>query len=136
MRRLLVAVGLLLPLAGCVTDTPDVEQVEYAQVSGVIAFKEKTLLPDNSRIVVAVVDANKRGTILMQTEFSAAKLPVPFFLSTPKEKYDDNADYVVWAAVNVDGLAQPLLQTRDPFVRVLNNGVTNALVEVKAPAPR
>ncbi|WP_298445308.1 YbaY family lipoprotein [uncultured Ferrimonas sp.] len=130
-RRTLFAALLLLPLAACVSDTPQLDEVEYVQLSGVVTFKEKTLLPQGSSVTVAVIDANERGAILMRKEFEVAKLPVPFFLSTPKERYNNNADYVVWASIKVKGLDVPLLQTQRPFVRVLTNDVNNAVVEVK-----
>ncbi len=132
LRVMLTALVLSLPLSACVTVEPKTEQVAYTQVSGVVAFKEETLLPEGSSITVAVVDANSRGQVLMSKEFDIVRLPVPFFLATPTENVNAKAKYVVWAAVKVEGINQPLLITQAPFVEVVNNGVANALVEVKA----
>lgn len=131
MFRLFIAAMLLPILSGCISETPNIEAVEYVELTGVISYKEKTLLPADSSVLVAVLDANKRGSILMQREFDVAKLPVPFYLSTPLELVDEDADYVVWAAIKVKGVEGNLLQTQKPFVRVINNDQTNAVVEVK-----
>ncbi|QIZ75642.1 YbaY family lipoprotein [Ferrimonas lipolytica] len=128
LRPLVVALSLLL-LSGCISDAPDIEEVEYTQVTGAVTFKEATLLPPNSRLKIAVLDAKERGAILMRNEFNVGKLPVPFFLSAPTEIVNEDGDYAIWAAIEVNG--KTLLQTQAPFTRVINNDVFNAIIEVK-----
>ncbi|MBY5990703.1 YbaY family lipoprotein [Ferrimonas balearica] len=126
MIKRLLCILFLVSLSGCVTVTEDDEV--FVRVTGVAAFKEATLLPEGSRIVVAVIDAATPGVILTQKEFEVAKLPVPFYLSVPESILDKKADYVVWAAIRVNG--RPVLQTFKRYP-VINNGqlTTELLLE-------
>lgn len=123
MLKRLLCLLFMLGLAGCVTVT-DTEP-EPVRVSGVITFKEATLLPEGSRVVVAIIDAKTPGVILTQKEFDVGKLPVPFFFSVPKDILDKKAEYVIWAAVRVNG--RPVLQTYDLYP-VINNKAFSAEV--------
>ncbi|ADN75212.1 conserved hypothetical protein [Ferrimonas balearica DSM 9799] len=116
MIKRLLCLLFVVTLSGCVTVTPT--EPDYVRVSGVITYKEATLLPDGSRVVVAIIDAKTPGVILTQKEFDVGKLPVPFYFSVPEDILDKKAEYVVWAAVRVNG--RPILQTFDLYP-VINN---------------
>ncbi|SHH76394.1 YbaY family lipoprotein [Ferrimonas marina] len=127
MIRVFLTALLALCLSACVTVTEP--KPEFVRVSGVVAFKEATLLPANSQVMVAVIDADKPGVILEQREFEVGKLPVPYFFAIPEEEVDPKANYVVWASVRVGG--QTILRTQRPFP-VINNGELSAAVIVEA----
>ncbi|MBY6186912.1 YbaY family lipoprotein [Marinobacter hydrocarbonoclasticus] len=116
IKRLLCLLFVLI-LSGCVTVSESDEK--FVRVSGVITYKEATLLPEGSRVVVAVIDAKTPGVILTQREFEVGKLPVPFFFSIPEEVVDKKAEYVVWAAIRVKG--QPILQSYNRYPVINNN---------------
>ncbi|GAA5193259.1 YbaY family lipoprotein [Ferrimonas gelatinilytica] len=126
MYKYLVMMLMTLALSGCVTVKEPQEQ--FVRISGVVTFKEATLLPANSSILVAVIDADSPGVVLEQREYQVAKLPVPFFFTVPEEMVDNKANYVVWAAVRVQD--KILLRTQKSYP-VINNGVFNTTVLVE-----
>ncbi|GAA4877213.1 YbaY family lipoprotein [Ferrimonas pelagia] len=127
MFRAFAAALLSLLLTACVT--VDESKEDVVRLSGVVTFKEATLLPANSSIMVAVIDADKPGMVLDQKDYEVGKLPVPFFFAIPKDQIDKRANYVVWASVRVQG--QTILHTQRQFP-VINNGALTATVLVEA----
>ncbi len=126
MYKFIATMLMALLLGGCVTVTEPKEAL--VRISGVVTFKEATLLPPNSSILVAIIDADSPGVILEQRDYQVAKLPVPFFFTVPEELVDRKANYVVWAAVRVED--KILLRTQKSYP-VINNGVLNTTVLVE-----
>ena len=98
------------------------------QISGVLNFSSPTLLPQNSKVTVAVIDRNKTDSVLTYKTYSIGKLPAPFFLLVPKNKIDKKADYIIWASVQVNGIEILRTNNKNDDYRVINNSANYATV--------
>ncbi|WP_028110783.1 YbaY family lipoprotein [Ferrimonas futtsuensis] len=119
MLRTLSILLFSLVLTGCVTvgDT----KPEMVSVTGVAGAEGVSLLPQGAELTVAIIDANVRGAILAQKNFTVAKLPALFQFKLPKQAIREDADYLVVAMVKLE--EKLLLQSYERFP-VINNGET------------
>ncbi|MBR9727434.1 YbaY family lipoprotein [Shewanella intestini] len=113
---------MVVSLSGCVTVPPEKPVV----VNGYAGYLDKTVLPENCSVIIAVVDLDTPGVIVAKKNFDIVRAPVPFKFIFKKEALDSDVNYgVVAMIVHGDKL---IYQTYDKFPVINNDKFTTEVV--------
>lgn len=123
LQKSVILMGILL-LSACVTVKPP----EPVVVNGAAGYLEDINLPQGSSIVIAIIDLDKKGTIIAQKTFNIARVPVPFKFTLPADSIDSSINYGVVAMILYQN--QVIFQTYDQYP-VINNGKNTTEVIMK-----
>lgn len=97
----LLALGLVLPLAGCTTIMPGERAVT---VSGEVAYRERIALPRTAQVQVKIEDvslADAPSRTIAEQSFSAngQQVPIRFSMTVDQRRLDPRARYTVSARI-------------------------------------
>ncbi|MBE8167933.1 MAG: chaperone for general secretion pathway YbaY [Shewanella sp.] len=114
MRKLII-LFILTSLAACVTvkDEPPIV------INGAAGYNERVMLPEGSKITIAIIDLDTPGVIIAQKNFNVARAPIPFKFILPAKSIDDSVNYGVVALIKNQN--RLLFQTYDRY-QIINNG--------------
>ncbi len=120
--RGIITLCCLLLLSACVTVEPEPPVI----VNGAAGYLEKVVLPQGSKIIIAVIDLDTPGSIIAQKSFDIARAPVPFKFIFSPETIKKSINYGVVAMIEYQN--QVIFQTYEKFPVINNNKYTTEVI--------
>lgn len=113
-------------LVGCQNSEQEAPQAKIDHVTGIVAYRERTALPDDAVIIikledVSLADAPSKVIAKHRFESNGAQVPFEFDLAYDTSKIEARHRYSVSARIEVDGQLRFITDTSYPVITDANH---------------